>query len=410
MTGGGHLPRRIEFVDTRRFVRFAASVALGAALLLAPLQAPAYAEEEAQQTKRVPLLWEVQTKPKIYLFGTIHLADVRVTTHPPVVAKALEESKALYTELDFATMGADLRKHIMLPTGKTLADFASEEVIAKLERITTHFEIPAAQAAQFKLLRPWLTAVQVPVLVNAAKKAKETKAAAAEAAKEGADEAPKPANPMASLPLDLQLYMGARGEGKTVGGLETPEEQFSIFNELTMEKQVEMLSASLDELMKLVEPAKGDDGVAEPAVDPIEGLLQMYLRGDANAFYEMIQESMGKDPETREFMARLLDRRNVVMVRRMLEAAERHPDKTIFIAVGAGHYPGPVGIVKLLRDTGFRVRRINDVAAMEKAWPVVSAPAASGLLPQVGLRRATYSGRPQTISAQVPKLTLSCTP
>jgi pheromone shutdown protein TraB len=90
-----------------------------------------------------------------------------------------------------------------------------------------------------------------------------------------------------------------------------------------------------------------------------------------------MQESMGKDPETREFMARLLDRRNLVMVRRMLEAAERHPDKTMFVAVGAGHYPGPVGIVKLLRDTGFRVRRINDVAAMEKAWPAVSAPAAS---------------------------------
>ncbi len=381
MTGGGHLPRRIEFVDTRRFVRFAAGVALGAALLLAPLHAPAHAEDTAKETKRVPLLWEVQTKPKIYLFGTIHLADTRVTTHPPVVAKALADSQALYTELDFANMAkqaASLREHIMLPAGKTLADFATKEVMAKLDRVLAHFEIPPMRAAAFKMFRPWLTAVQLPVLVNAAKTAKAAAAKAAKAAAEGAaEEAAKPANPAAAQALDIQLFMAASQAGKTVGGLEKPEEQFSIFNELPMEKQVEMLSASLDELMKLVEPAKADAASSEPAVDPIESLLQIYLRGDADAFYDLMEASMGKEPETREFMARLLDRRNVVMVRRMFEAAERHPDKTMFVAVGAGHYPGPQGIVKLLRDTGFRVRRINDLAAMEKPWPAAMAPAVS---------------------------------
>lgn len=364
-------------MDTRRFARFVAGLGLGLALILVPLATPLFAgdelagEREKKAAKRVPLLWEVQTKPKIYLFGTIHVADERVTTHPPVVAKALAESQALYTELDFAKMGADLKKHIMLPDGKTLADFAPKELIEKLDRLVARYEIPDAHAAQLKMFRPWLTAIQVPVLVNAHRKAKE---AAAEAAEKEGKEA-KPANPAAQLPLDLQLYMGASKAGKLVGGLEKPEEQFSIFNELSMEKQIEMLSASLDELVKLDEPSDGGD--ATPKVDPVEVLIRMYLAGDADGFYEVMQEAMGKDPETREFMERLLDRRNIVMVRRMLEAAEKHPGKTMFVAVGAGHYPGPVGIVKLLRQTGYRVRRINDVAAMEKAWAPIRAPATS---------------------------------
>ena len=67
---------------------------------LAPLAAPAHADDAKEDApKRIPILWEVQTKPTIYLFGTIHVADERVTTHPEVVKRALANSKALYTEL-----------------------------------------------------------------------------------------------------------------------------------------------------------------------------------------------------------------------------------------------------------------------------------------------------------------------
>ena len=62
-------------------------------------------------------------------------------------------------------------------------------------------------------------------------------------------------------------------------------------------------------------------------------------------------------------------------------AAEKHPDKPIFVAVGAGHYPGPMGIIKLLEQTGFRVRPLHSVEAMEAAWPKPGAETSSRARP-----------------------------
>lgn len=365
-------------------IRRTAALALGLALLLTPLDGPVRADEsDAPSTRRVPILWEVQTEPTIYLFGTIHVADTRVTTHPEVVQRALANSQALYTELDFANMGgAAMLQHVLIPDGKSLADIASEETMGKLKKVLDTYEVPPMQAMQFQRIRPWLTAVQVPVLVNAKRKAEEAAKRAAEAAKAateagGTEPAAEPAqpDPMANMALDLRLYMTAKQAGKTVGGLEKPEEQFSIFNEITLEKQVQMLDESLDAILELDKPA--GDGAAsdggEEQVDPIEMLIRMYVAGDVEGFHAMMKESMGDNQEMTAFMEKLLDRRNVVMVRRMLEAAQKHPDKTMFVAVGAGHYAGPMGIVKLLEQTGYRVRPLPSVEAMDAPWPKVGA-------------------------------------
>ena len=67
------------------------------------------------------MLWEVDTKPKIYLFGTIHVGDPRVIAHPPVVQKALDASQALYTEIELTPkdIGA-MVKRMRLPEGQSL--------------------------------------------------------------------------------------------------------------------------------------------------------------------------------------------------------------------------------------------------------------------------------------------------
>lgn len=362
---------------SRPFHRLAGA-ALALALLVAPLATPVRADEPAaEEIKRVPILWEVQTKPTIYLFGTIHVADERVTTHPEVVKKALEKSQALYTELDFHNLDpAAMAKHLMIPEGKTLKDIASEATMKKFEHIVARYEISPMQVMQFQRIRPWMTAVQVPILVSTKRKAEAAAKAAKEADKDdAADEEPAQPDPMANLALDLRLYVGAKQGGKLVGGLEKPEEQFSIFNEITMEDQVTMLDESLDEIIKLdtADDGEGDGKDGKESVDPIEGLIRMYLAGDTDTFYEFMKASMGEDEKMQGFMEKLLDRRNIVMVRRMLEAAEKHPDKPMFVAVGAGHYPGPMGIIKLLEQTGYRVRPLHSVEAMDKPWPKMGA-------------------------------------
>jgi hypothetical protein len=75
-------------------------------------------------------------------------------------------------------------------------------------------------------------------------------------------------------------------------------------------------------------------------------------------------------------MKRLIDDRNVGMVKSMLTIAQERPQETLFVAVGTGHYPGPKGILALLRKTGYRVRQLKTLADLEKPWPL-AAPAAA---------------------------------
>jgi hypothetical protein len=351
------------------------------ALLLLVLAAPAVCAPAAPARKapaRVPFLWEVQTQPKIYLFGTIHIPDPRLAKRLPVVAKALGESRALYTELAFdpQVMGS-VQQMALIPDGKTLDDIAPKELVAKLDKVLADNGVPPLIGQRLKRMRPWLVAMQVPLIVTMVrkqKKAAEKKAAEEEEGGEGDEkperETPAAADPAARIPLDLALYMQAKQGGKRVGGLETPKEQFDVFETLTPAKQLDMLSGTLDAV------AKGDEEGAKAGSRglSIAKLVESYLRGDDSTFQRMMTEAAGLSPDMKALMARLLDKRNVVMVRRMLAKAHQHPDETMFVAVGAAHYGGPRGIVALLRSTGFRVRRLKSLADAQKPWPPVVAP------------------------------------
>ena len=86
-------------------------------------------------------------------------------------------------------------------------------------------------------------------------------------------------------------------------------------------------------------------------------MRRSYLAGDLNAFYDlMIEHTAGGD---RALVESVLEgpiyARNERMVARM---AERLRDGNAFIAVGALHLPGERGILHLLEQQGFAVRRL----------------------------------------------------
>ena len=58
-------------------------------------------------------------------------------------------------------------------------------------------------------------------------------------------------------------------------------------------------------------------------------------------------------------MKKLLDDRNVRMVDRMLERAGKAPKRTYFVAVGAAHFPGETGILRLLEKKGKKIKRVK---------------------------------------------------
>lgn len=83
-----------------------------------------------------------------------------------------------------------------------------------------------------------------------------------------------------------------------------------------------------------------------------ERILQIYLTGDIFALDRMMQTSLKVYPDLYED---LIEKRNVVMAKGIDTLVK---DESLFIAVGAGHLAGNKGIINILRNKGYRVRRV----------------------------------------------------
>ena len=67
---------------------------------------------------------------------------------------------------------------------------------------------------------------------------------------------------------------------------------------------------------------------------------------------------MGDDPELQAFYRKLLDERNVAMVETI--DGWLAGDEDVFVVVGAAHYGGEMGILKLLQEKGHEVEQISN--------------------------------------------------
>ena len=312
-------------------------------------KAPATAEKPA---KRRPLLWMVEGTPRMFLYGTIHVNDERVTKHLPVVQQALDQSTALYTELAMDPAGLQamqmaVMQRAPLTGGQTLKDLFGDELYARVEKCMP----PMAPLAMLNGMKPWLVMfmlIQTTMSEHQKMVAKEKEAAG------------EPAPDPNAEALDPMLFNNAKKAGKQVGGLETIDVQIDAFDNISLEKQVEMVKETVQGIEKMRAVAKGEAEADGEDVDSLGAMLELWLAGDDAGFARLFEEDLrkqGKDAE--EFVAALLDKRNVGMVKEILRLAAADPKQTYFFAVGAGHMPGPKGIVKLLEEKGHKVRRIE---------------------------------------------------
>ncbi len=280
------------------------------------------AEEAPEPSPPEPLLWVVEGEPRIFLFGTIHIPDQRVKTFSKTVEDARASADVLWTEIRME-MAEQMKVQMaaMLTGGKTLKDVLPEDLYKRTTEYIASKGYPGAMLDAFK---PWVVATTIQIL----------------------DILPQ----MAQNPaLDATLYDEAKAAGKEVGGLETAEEQIAIFDTMSNEEQAEMLSKTID----LLKEAEKDGGA-------LEMITKAYLTGDPEVIHKAMYDQYDPtDPLQKKLMTALLDDRNVRMVDRMLERSAKAPEKTYFVAVGAAHYPGEMGILKLLEKKGKTVRRLK---------------------------------------------------
>lgn len=283
-----------------------------------------------------PYLWVVEGPTRVFLFGTIHVPEPRVLALPRIVTEAFAASDTVSTEvaMDAASMAAVNEATTALsalPEGQRLASLLSENLRARTQAL-----LPASMNLEaLDQRQPWFVyfmLLQLQLLPYMT----------------------------GEPPLDAAFYRDAQAAGKAVGAIETAEAQLRIFADLEMDEQIQMLDDLVTALSEA--EAEGKDLVGE--------VVDIYLRGDPQALMEAMNEEW--DPETplgKKLRERILDHRNAGMAAYVMKRIEAQPDKTHFVAVGAGHYAGTAGVVALLRARGLTVRRLTVDDPLPEASP-----------------------------------------
>ena len=265
-----------------------------------------------------PALWKVaDADTTIYLFGTVHALPADVEWKTPTVASALASSGSLVTEIDMtpqvlASIGPMMMGKAQLTGGQTLRGLMSDEQRATYEAGLAEVGIPAAALDGFE---PWFAAVTVTQVMM--QKAGYTPDSGVE-----------------------KVLEEAVPTGTDRVALETIEYGIDIFDGLPLDKQVEYLVASLEDL---------DEGTAM-----LNQIVAEWAEGDVDDLSALLMRSLAETPDLAE---RLFYVRNA----NWAEWVDTRLDTpgTAFMAVGAGHLAGEKSVQDYLAARGIASQRIQ---------------------------------------------------
>ena len=298
---------------------------------------PKAAEEIRAAADQVPnaraLFWRIEAKtPEVapsHLFGTVHLTDDRVLKLPPAVRTALEGARKVALELKemsptkmaLAMMSVkNITNMMMFTSGQGLKDHLTDAELAKVQNVLGKAGVPAASA---HLLRPWFVYASVAV-----------------------PECEQLRSGTGLAVLDQTIGETAVKAGKPVVGLETVEQQLRAMAELPEDTQIQLLKSSLATLDRLE--------------DQLETLTRLYLARDIGVIWPFgmkVVEKAGYSPNLfTPFLRDVVERRNAVMRDGAMPLID---EGGAFIAVGALHLPGKLGLVEILRQSGYTVTALE---------------------------------------------------
>ena len=259
------------------------------------------------------LLYEIKSKNgqhTSYLFGTIHLMPKDKFNIDSTLTAAFNSSNMIAMEVDLnmdLAQKIELAKETILPEGKTLRDICTE---AQYQLIYTYAVdsngMSKKKFKRYSRLKPFFfsSALLQESIEN-------TKS------------------------YELEFGEMAKKESKKTMGLESIQVQMQTINTVSLEDQVRMLI----------------DGMKE--TQSYDAMLANYLSESIDALYvDIVTESEGFP----DFVENFLNKRNTQWIPVITDQIER---ENTFIAVGAGHLPGPNGVLELLRAKGYRITPIR---------------------------------------------------
>lgn len=278
------------------------------------------------------LMWRVSavgTAPN-HLLGSVHVGRSDMYPLPGEVREAYARSEALVVEADIVAadpgeMAAKTAALGLYRDGGRLEDALTPEQWQVVRAAAERTRLPPALLQRQK---PWLA--YATLTMSAARLS-------------GYREA---------LGVDRHFLEKAHRQGKPVLELEGLDRQLEALSGLAVGQQVSQLGHTAALIVA------GDLGV--------ETLLSAWRRGDIDRLQGLIESQF--PPELAPTYRALVVDRNLAMAQRLVELSQRRQGG-LFVIVGAAHLPGRDGLLALLRERGYRLKRIRGADLAERSPP-----------------------------------------
>lgn len=293
-----------------------------------PIMAPAPLSETAHRAAAIaplkpapavllhPALWVVRDHDTtIYLFGTFHLLRPGNVFLTGPLAKALDRSGELVTEV-VDPAGIETQKALLsratLPPGQTLRALMLAKQRAEYEALLAKIPLNPVLLDRYK---PWYAAVVLSSL------------------------------PLLKAGLDpksgAEVALSANAERRKVphSALETADYQLGLFDGLPTAVQMGFLASVMRDYDKIA-----------PEID---GLVDAWGHGDAEGLAKAMNADID-DPRLEQVLLIQRNRNWATWVR-----ARLHQPGTVFVAVGAGHLAGKGSVQAQLAEAGIQTQRVQ---------------------------------------------------
>jgi hypothetical protein len=263
------------------------------------------------------LLWEVKSgESTVYLTGSIHMAKPDMYPLKDILMEKFDESYNLVLEIHPDSLKGKamlMLQKMMLTDGSKLKDKLDSATYNSLASQLKDAGIPEFQ---FNMMKPWgaaLTLTQLQLM------------------KSGLD---------IELGIDKHFFNKAVEKDKMVLALEKVEDQLAVFDSFdeNPEAFVKQTLESYDNNMAM-----------------LDEMIAAWKKADLEELDKIINASSDK-PEFKIINEKLLDERNF----KMADKIENYLNTTesYFVVVGAGHLSGKNGLINLMKNKGFTVKRL----------------------------------------------------
>jgi len=287
------------------------------------------ANADAQDNKKPlekSLLWEVSgnglTKPS-YIYGTIHMICKDDASLGDSLLSAIQRSDRVYFEVDMDNLMEMLSafKDFKMRNDTTLADLLSKEDYEKVKEFMERKSglLPFSQLETYKPMLASSLLMESGI---------------------GCEEA---------VAMEQLILEEAKKNKKRVDGLETMSYQASIFDSIPYKLQAE-------QLLKYV----NDGGSKSEADKQFEEMIEAYKAQDIEKLGQFVQEDDGGLGNYEDILIYNRNRNWVEKLKKLM------PEKSLTVAVGAGHLAGEKGLIKLLRKAGYTVKPVKYKMKMER--------------------------------------------